>query len=93
MGASTTAVSASSCSSQGSVALGRKWRASGLARNHSQVGAPTDGSPWLEKDCKFQSIRGNDYGEAPVFSRSANRNDLYPNERGDWIGFRVVRDL
>lgn len=57
------------------------------------VGAPTDGSPWLEKDCKIQQIRGNDYGEAPIFSRSGNRNQLYPHVRGDWIGFRVVRDL
>ncbi len=57
------------------------------------VGAPTDGSPWLEKECRFQQIRGNDWTEAPIFSRSGNRNDLYPNERGDWIGFRVMRDL
>lgn len=57
------------------------------------VGAPTDGSAWLEKDCKLQGIRGNDYIEAPVFSRSGNRNDMYPNERGDWLGMRVERDL
>lgn len=68
-----------------------EWTAD--CKHDNYVGAPTDGSPWVEKDCKFQSIRGNDYGEAPVFSRSANRNDLYPNERGDWIGFRVVRDI
>ena len=57
------------------------------------VGAPTDGSPWLEAHCEIQQIRGNDYGEAPIFSRSGNRNQLYANVRGDWIGFRVVRDL
>lgn len=68
-----------------------EWTAD--CKHASYVGAPSDGSPWVEKDCKFQSIRGNDYGEAPVFSRSGNRNDLYPNERGDWIGFRVVREL
>jgi len=28
-----------------------------------------------------------------VFSRSGNRNNIYPQTRGDWIGFRVVRDL
>lgn len=68
-----------------------EWTAD--CKHDNYVGAPSDGSPWQEKDCRFQSIRGNDYGEAPVFSRSGNRNDLYPNERGDWIGFRVVRDL
>jgi len=57
------------------------------------IGAPTDGSPWLEPNCRFQQIRGNDWTEAPIWSRSGNRNDLYPHERGDWIGFRVVRDL
>jgi len=57
------------------------------------VGAPADGSAWVEKSCELQSIRGNDYLEAPVFSRSGNRNNMYPNESGDWLGFRVERDL
>ncbi|CAI8708077.1 Chromophore maturation protein PvdO [Pseudomonas sp. IT-P258] len=57
------------------------------------VGAPTDGSAWTEPNCDTLRIRGNDWGEAPVFSRSGNRNDIDPQTRGDWIGFRVVRDL
>ena len=57
------------------------------------VGAPTDGSAWVEPNCEAYQIRGNDWGEAPVFSRSGNRNNIYPQTRGDWIGFRVVRDL
>ncbi|MDF2793333.1 MAG: chromophore maturation protein PvdO [Pseudomonas orientalis] len=57
------------------------------------VGAPTDGSAWMEPNCASYQIRGNDWGEAPVFSRSGNRNNIYPQTRGDWIGFRVVRDL
>ena len=56
-------------------------------------GAPTDGSAWVEPNCESYQIRGNDWGEAPVFSRSGNRNNIYPQTRGDWIGFRVVRDL
>lgn len=56
-------------------------------------GAPTDGSAWLEPNCETLRIRGNDWGEAPVFSRSGNRNDIDPKTRGDWIGFRVVREL
>ncbi|QTD35269.1 formylglycine-generating enzyme family protein [Pseudomonas fluorescens] len=56
-------------------------------------GAPTDGSAWLEPNCDTLRIRGNDWGEAPVFSRSGNRNDIDPKTRGDWIGFRVVREL
>jgi formylglycine-generating enzyme required for sulfatase activity len=57
------------------------------------IGAPTDGSAWMEPNCEGYQIRGNDWGEAPVFSRSGNRNTIYPQTRGDWIGFRVVRDL
>ncbi|MGC5702145.1 formylglycine-generating enzyme family protein [Pseudomonas sp. NFXW11] len=57
------------------------------------VGAPSDGSAWVEAGCESLQIRGNDWGEAPVFSRSGNRNSIYPNARGDWIGFRVVRAL
>ena len=57
------------------------------------VGAPTDGSAWVEPGCESLQLRGNDWGEAPVFSRSGNRNNIYPQTRGDWIGFRVVRVL
>ena len=57
------------------------------------VGAPTDGSAWTEPNCDTLRIRGNDWGEAPVFSRSGNRNDIDPQTRGDWIGVRVVRTL
>ena len=57
------------------------------------IGAPTDGSAWVEPNCESYQIRGNDWGEAPVFSRSGNRNNIYPQTRGDWVGFRVVRDL
>lgn len=57
------------------------------------VGAPSDGSAWDEADCKVRHIRGNDWGEAPIFSRSGNRNASVPQNRGDWIGVRVAREL
>ena len=59
----------------------------------SYVGAPSDGSAWKEPNCELVQLRGNDWGEAPIFSRSGNRNQTYPDDRGDWIGFRVVREL
>ncbi|KHA71542.1 chromophore maturation protein PvdO [Pseudomonas chlororaphis] len=61
--------------------------------NENYVGAPSDGSAWLSGKCEIRRIRGNDWGEAPVFSRSGNRNATYTDTRGDWIGFRVARDL
>jgi formylglycine-generating enzyme required for sulfatase activity len=58
------------------------------------VDAPTDGSAWIDdKNCERAHIRGNDWGEAPIFSRSGNRNDRPKSTRGDWIGFRVAREL
>lgn len=68
-----------------------EWTAD--CHNENYNGAPADGSPWLEGSCKTRQIRGNDWTEAPIFSRSGNRNHLYDYVRGDWIGFRVARDL
>ncbi|MFJ3451677.1 formylglycine-generating enzyme family protein [Pseudomonas sichuanensis] len=56
-------------------------------------GAPADGSAWQEASCELVSIRGNDWGEAPIFSRSGNRNNAEPDNRGDWIGVRLAREL
>lgn len=61
--------------------------------NGSYERAPTDGSPWMEGNCGRRIMRGNDWIEPPIFSRSGNRNSR-PNELvGDWLGFRVARDL
>ncbi|WP_095157680.1 formylglycine-generating enzyme family protein [Pseudomonas sp. Irchel 3E13] len=59
----------------------------------SYVGAPADGSAWATAGCDIVNIRGNDWGEAPIFSRSGNRNNAHATARGDWIGFRVAREL
>lgn len=58
------------------------------------VGAPADGRPWTTGgDCKHRQIRGNDWIEPPIFSRSGNRNERVPEVRGDWLSFRVARNL
>ncbi|WP_193551486.1 formylglycine-generating enzyme family protein [Pseudomonas ovata] len=58
------------------------------------VGAPADGSAWIEGgECESAHMRGNDWGEPPIFSRSANRNDRLKTTRGDFLGFRVAREL
>ena len=61
--------------------------------NTSYEGAPADGSAWLTGNCDIRIMRGNDWGEAPVFSRSGNRNSRAPDVRGDYLGFRVAREL
>jgi formylglycine-generating enzyme required for sulfatase activity len=61
--------------------------------NENYLNAPGDGSAALTGNCKVRRIRGNDWGEAPVFSRSGNRNAVFADARGDWLGFRVARDM
>lgn len=73
-----------------------EWLADILHENY--VGAPTDGSAWTDPpnpddDCDYRAMRGNDWTEAPIFSRSGNRNDRCSKTAGDWLGFRVMRDL
>lgn len=60
----------------------------------SYNGAPVDGSVWLENDnCEIRVMRGNDWIEPPIFSRSGNRNNVHVDTVGDWLGLRVARDL
>ncbi|EKT4465677.1 formylglycine-generating enzyme family protein [Pseudomonas putida] len=72
-----------------------EWVADCWSPNYD--GAPDDGSAWTDGlaggDCKTRQIRGNDWTEAPIFSRSGNRNTRSPDVRGDWLGLRVAREL
>lgn len=62
--------------------------------HESYEGAPSDGSAWIQDPtCIRAHMRGNDWGEPPIFSRSANRNDRLKTTRGDFLGFRVAREL
>ncbi len=61
-------------------------------------GAPTDGSPWFDKnDNLFQKsgkaiLRGGSWIEYPIFCRSACRDNLFAGRVNiySYIGFRVV---
>lgn len=59
----------------------------------SYNGAHSDGRARQDGQCSLRVIRGNDWIEPPVFSRSGNRNEREPGVRGDWLGFRVAREL
>jgi len=62
--------------------------------DNGYVGAPEDGSAWIKNgDCDFRQIRGSDWVDPPIFSRSGNRNERRLDRFGDWLGFRVARDL
>ncbi|MEM9305523.1 MAG: SUMF1/EgtB/PvdO family nonheme iron enzyme [Pseudomonadota bacterium] len=58
--------------------------------NESYVGAPADGSAWLEGDCERRGFRGGGWGDIPAYARSAIRNRTAALNRKDDVGFRLV---
>jgi formylglycine-generating enzyme required for sulfatase activity len=61
--------------------------------NPNYNGAPTNGLPWLEGDCKDRVARGGSWFNAPVILRSANRAHFAIDVRLSLLGFRVARTL
>jgi formylglycine-generating enzyme required for sulfatase activity len=62
--------------------------------NHDNYqGAPSDGSAWTSGDCNRRIFRGSGWGNAPRELRSAWRFGAPFSDRGDAVGFRVVRAL
>ena len=58
--------------------------------HRSYDGAPTDGSAWIEDgDSTYRVRRGGSCVDMPRDCRSASRNDLNPDYRYYYIGFRV----
>ncbi|MGF1520661.1 MAG: formylglycine-generating enzyme family protein, partial [Nodosilinea sp.] len=54
-------------------------------------GAPTDGSAWVEGgDSKRRILRGGSWNYDPWICRSASRDYFEPDNRYDYLGFRVV---
>ncbi len=56
-------------------------------------GAPSDGSAWVEGDCRSRVIRGGGWSSVPENLRSANRFRDSLGERRNTLGFRVARVL
>jgi formylglycine-generating enzyme required for sulfatase activity len=53
--------------------------------------APTDGSPWLSSgDEKLRLVRGGSWDGNPWNCRCARRNRYGPDDRDNYLGFRVV---
>lgn len=60
------------------------------------IGAPTDGSPWLQDDdgnCAMRVVRGGGWSYVPWALRSAYRSFSPAASGQDAIGFRVARSL
>lgn len=57
-------------------------------------GAPTDGSSWMQAgDCNLRVLRGGSISSGQNQLRVAYRTASNPVNRGEFIGFRVVRDF
>jgi len=61
--------------------------------NHNYVGAPVDGSAWLEGNCVGRPIRGGSWTNLPWKLRVTGRDYNVHNYRHFNIGFRLVRDI
>ncbi|MBV1878478.1 MAG: formylglycine-generating enzyme family protein [Pseudomonadales bacterium] len=62
----------------------------------SYVGAPVDGSSWLDADgaqCARQVLRGGGWNDIPANLRSANRLRFLTDDSFFDVGFRVARAL
>ena len=77
--------------------LGNAWQWTADCWHPSYVGAPIDGSAWLEPNCVRHVMRGGAWNNVPIFVRSASRNGAASNESdydySSLAGFRVARDL
>ena len=73
--------------------LGNVWEWTQDCWNDNYKGAPTDGSAWTKDDCSLRVLRGGSWSNYPQVLRAAYRNRYTSAGRGDFIGFRVARDL
>ena len=77
--------------------LGNAWQWTQDCWHPSYVGAPKDGSAWMEKTCDRHVLRGGSWDNLPVFVRSAARNaggaDGKEYDYSSLAGFRLARNL
>ncbi|HVJ31960.1 MAG TPA: formylglycine-generating enzyme family protein [Terriglobia bacterium] len=77
--------------------LGNVWQWVEDCWHENYVGAPDDGSAWLQGDCRKHVLRGGSWSNVPIFVRAASRigADTLGTD-SDWsnyAGFRVARTL
>ena len=61
--------------------------------NATYKGAPSDGSAWVTGDCTNRNARGGSWAYAPKYMRSARKNTVLTDYRGNIHGFRVARTI
>lgn len=72
---------------------GNVWEWTQDCMHPNYLGAPNDGSAWLESDCKSRVLRGGSWLSGPQYSRSALRFGFSAKFRAGDFGFRVARAM
>jgi formylglycine-generating enzyme required for sulfatase activity len=67
---------------------GNLWEWCQDSWHDSYENAPTDGTPWADKESSRHVVRGGSWLNIPRYCRSASRNDYNGND--NYVGFRVV---
>jgi formylglycine-generating enzyme required for sulfatase activity len=73
--------------------LGGVWQWTEDCWHKDYLGAPANGDPWITADCPGRVMRGGNWHNDPWVVRSAGRTFNYVNERTNYIGFRVARNV
>jgi formylglycine-generating enzyme required for sulfatase activity len=72
---------------------GNAWQWVQDCAHDDYIGAPTDGSPWMDDICHSSVVRGGSWFDGPQIIRAANRFWGPPNFRLSTLSFRVARTL
>ncbi len=73
--------------------VGNVWEWTEDCIHNDYVGAPTDGSAWVDGDCSRRVVRGASWTDKPDYIRSAVRLGCTAGVRICDLGFRVGRTL
>jgi formylglycine-generating enzyme required for sulfatase activity len=61
--------------------------------HENYVGAPVDGSAWLDGDCAAHELRGASWFSSPSYARADYRDRFPADYRTSSVGIRLVRDI
>jgi formylglycine-generating enzyme required for sulfatase activity len=74
--------------------LGNVWQWTEDCWHPDYIDAPKDGSAWISgKWCEARMVRGADWSSDSWVLRSAERTRLYITKRGNFLGFRIVKNM
>jgi formylglycine-generating enzyme required for sulfatase activity len=59
----------------------------------SYSGTPTDGRPNTSGSCTSRVVRGGSWSNGPRLVRAADRDNGAPDNRSDYVGFRLARTI